>query len=76
MVEDACIVPHILYWVVKFDCHINVEYSASVSLFQYLFKYFFKGPDEVNWKVSRLDDATSQKAAHSTMSKRSPVDQI
>ncbi len=58
MQEDAFIVPHIPYWIMKFDGHINVEYSASVSLFQYLFKYFFKGPDEVNWKVSTLD-ATS-----------------
>ena len=55
MQEDTNIVPHIPYWIMKFDGHINVEYSASVSLFQYLFKYFFKGPDEVNWKVSTLD---------------------
>ncbi len=72
MAEDAYVVPHISYWIVKFDSHINVEFSALVSLFQYLFKYFFKGPDEVDWKISKVD----LQQPNSSKSKRPLIDQI
>jgi hypothetical protein len=50
--EDAFRVSHIPWLVLKYDCHINVEFSTSVQLFQYLFKYFFKPLDYASWKVA------------------------
>jgi hypothetical protein len=66
--DDSNIVLHVPYLILKYDCHINVEYSGSVSLFQYLYKYFYKGPDEANWAV-RMNRA-------STAGPRKPIDQI
>lgn len=51
--EDTNVVAHVPWLIFKYDCHINFEYSASVSLFQYLYKYFFKGPDEAQWSVRK-----------------------
>jgi hypothetical protein len=52
-IEDANVVCHVPFLILKNDCHINVEYSGSVTLFQYLYKYFYKGPDEANWTVQK-----------------------
>ncbi|KAJ6568199.1 hypothetical protein B0H10DRAFT_2238242 [Mycena sp. CBHHK59/15] len=63
--EDEFIVPHIPWLILKYDCHINVEYSMGVNLFQYLFKYFFKGFDETNWSVRKTPkEAPGPKAPH------------
>jgi hypothetical protein len=50
--EDEYIVSHVAWLILKYDCHINVEFSSGVALFQYLFKYFFKPLDQANWKIS------------------------
>jgi hypothetical protein len=50
--EDSLIVSHIASLILKYDCHINVEFSSGVHLFQYFFKYFFKPLDHANWTVS------------------------
>src|ERR1700753_2851737 len=41
---DLNIVSNIPFLTAKHDCHINVELSFAVSLFNYLYKYFYKGP--------------------------------
>jgi hypothetical protein len=61
---------NIPYFTAKYDCHINFEWSASVNLFQYLFKYFYKGPDETNWAVVRTTKPSTSEGRHQ------PVDQI
>ena len=52
--EDVNIALNIPYFTAKYDCHINFEWSASVNVFQYLFKYFYKGPDETNWAIRKV----------------------
>ena len=37
------VVPHCLPLLVKFLCHINFEVANAIHLFQYLFKYVYKG---------------------------------
>ncbi|KAJ6459426.1 hypothetical protein C8R47DRAFT_946286, partial [Mycena vitilis] len=45
------IVLHIPFLIQMFRTHINVELSSGVTLFNYLFKYFYKPPPEINWVV-------------------------
>ncbi len=37
------------------DGHANVKYAGSVELFEYLYKYLFKGPDKASYDVT-LDE--------------------
>lgn len=71
--EDANIVLHIAWMILKYDCHINVEYSVGVQLFQYLYKYFFKGHDEANWTVKKRSPQT---APTDPTSGHKPIDEI
>lgn len=71
--EDANIVLHIAWMILKYDCHINVEYSVGVQLFQYLYKYFFKGHDEANWTVK---ERSPQTAPTDPTSGHKPIDEI
>ncbi|KAJ7199550.1 hypothetical protein B0H12DRAFT_978547, partial [Mycena haematopus] len=59
--EDRWIVTHIPFLVQMFRTHINVELSSGVTLFNYLFKYFYKAPAEAKWAVA---------------DKRAPVDEV
>jgi hypothetical protein len=68
--EDCNIILNIPYLTAKYDCHINFKWSAFVNLFQYLFKYFYKGPDETNWAVRPTEKKPS------LTGKRQPIDQI
>ena len=42
-VDNRWVVPHNLYLVTKYDCHINVEICSSVKAVSYLYKYIYKG---------------------------------
>jgi hypothetical protein len=70
--DDESIVSHIPWLILKYDCHINVEYSTGVNLFQYLFKYFYKGPDELNWAIRK----TPRDPTGPSTLVRKPVDEI
>ena len=41
--QDRNIVPYCLPLLQKFECHMNMEIGGSSQLFQYLFKYIYKG---------------------------------
>ena len=71
--EDRLIVSHIAWLILKYDCHINVEFSTGVQLFQYLFKYFFKPLDSANWKVTIEHPAEN---IPRPLGGRKPIDQI
>lgn len=71
--EDSFIVSHIPWLILKYDCHINVEFSSGVQLFQYLFKYFFKPLDHANWKVSIEQPAPGNSRP---LGGRKPIDEI
>ena len=44
-VTNAHVAPYSPYLFMKYNCHINVEYCASVTSMKYIFKYEFKGND-------------------------------
>ncbi|KAI2503801.1 helicase [Fragilaria crotonensis] len=41
--DDQFIVPCVLKMIAKFKCHINTEVCSDVFIFEYLFKYIYKG---------------------------------
>ncbi len=49
--EDRWIVPHVPSLIDEFDCHIHFEVVFTVSIFMYLYKYMYKGPDFANVHV-------------------------
>jgi hypothetical protein len=50
-VNNSLVVPYNPYLIQKYDCHINVEICSSVMVVQYLFKYVYKGPDYLNFRI-------------------------
>lgn len=44
--DNAWIVPCNPYSLLKYRCHVNVEAYASAKSVKYLYKYFFKTPDQ------------------------------
>jgi hypothetical protein len=58
--------------ILKYDCHINIEFSTGIQLFQYLLQYFFKPVDQENWTVQSSELATGS----GTSQNRKPVDEV
>lgn len=50
---DQNVVPYNRQMLQDFDCHINVELAASVTLIMYLYKYLYKGFDYVDATLSK-----------------------
>ncbi|KAJ6609918.1 hypothetical protein B0H10DRAFT_1954218 [Mycena sp. CBHHK59/15] len=74
--QDQFIVSDIPWLILKYDCHINVEFSMGVNLFQYLFKYFFKAVDKANWKIVKQSLELYTMDTTRTVTGRKPVDEI
>jgi len=45
------VVPYNPYLLAKYDCHINVEISASVKAVKYIHKYVYKGHDRATVQI-------------------------
>ena len=43
--------------LIRWDGHANVKFAGSVNLFQYLYKYLFKGPDFVKYDIQDVGSA-------------------
>ena len=51
--EDRWVVPHIPELVNELDCHVFVDVVFTVSIFTYLYKYLYKGPDHTFFHIPR-----------------------
>lgn len=51
MVDNRWAVPYNAWLLRKYDCHINVEICSSITSVKYLYKYVYKGPDQVSFEV-------------------------
>ena len=47
-VDNRDVVPYNPYLTKKYDCHINVEYCASIVAVKYLYLYTYKGHDRAD----------------------------
>jgi len=50
------VVPYNPYLLAKYDCHINVEISASVKAVKYIHKYVYKGHDRATVQIGNVDE--------------------
>ncbi|XP_072087101.1 uncharacterized protein [Arachis hypogaea] len=55
--EMLTIVPYNATLLLKYGCHINVEYTCQTSAIKYLFKYVHKGNDRVTASFFRPHDS-------------------
>lgn len=51
--DDRWIASHIPELIDELDCHIHVDVVFTVSVFMYLYKYLFKGPDHTLFRINR-----------------------
>ena len=54
--EDRWIAPHIPELIDELQCHIFVDVVFTVSIFTYLYKYLYKGPDHTSFHIPRQQD--------------------
>ncbi|XP_026428946.1 uncharacterized protein LOC113324879 [Papaver somniferum] len=54
MADNRFVVPYNPWLLHKYDCHINVEVCSSVQSVKYLYKYVYKGPDRIFFRVQRV----------------------
>lgn len=55
LIDNTFIVPYNSKLLLKFGCHINVEYTCQTSSIKYLFKYVHKGNDRVTASLLNHD---------------------
>lgn len=55
-VDNQLVVPYNSYLTLKYNCHINVEFCASLNSVKYLFYYVQKGHDCATVKISTAHD--------------------
>lgn len=64
MVDNRWIVPHNPYLLARYNCHINVECSASFATLKYINKYIHKGHDRGTLEFSCRDEIKRYIDAH------------
>ena len=55
-VDNRWVVPYNFHLLKTFNCHINIEYCATITSIKYLFLYHFKGEDLVTIEAEKLRD--------------------
>ena len=56
VLNNSRLVPHNIFLLMKYRCHLNVEICNSINAVKYLYKYVYKGPDKVMYGVKSRDD--------------------
>lgn len=54
-VDNSMVTPYNPYLLQKYDCHINVEYCASVMSVKYIHKYIHKDHDKVKISLEKTN---------------------
>jgi PIF1-like helicase/Helitron helicase-like domain at N-terminus len=58
--DNSWVVPHNKYLLCKYNAHINVECSASITVVQYVFSYVYKGTKTSSASVKNSNDEIRQ----------------
>ena len=49
------VVPYNNFLLMKYKCHINIEYCASIQSIKYIFDYIHKGGDRACCKIKKTE---------------------
>ncbi|XP_026450614.1 uncharacterized protein LOC113350698 [Papaver somniferum] len=49
--DNRFVVPYNPWLLQKYDCHINVEVCSTIQSVKHLYKYVYKGPDCISFRV-------------------------
>ncbi|RWS19966.1 uncharacterized protein B4U80_00440, partial [Leptotrombidium deliense] len=52
-VDNSMVVPYNAYLLMKYDCHLNVEYCRSIMGIKYIHKYIHKGHDRARIQINQ-----------------------
>jgi hypothetical protein len=58
--DNSWVVPHNKFLLCKYNAHINVECSASVTVVKYMFSYVYKGTQTTSACITNKDDEIRQ----------------
>ena len=53
LVDNSMVVPYNSFLLLKYKCHINIEYCASVQSIKYIFDYIHIGGDKACCKIKK-----------------------
>ena len=53
--DNRSVVPYNLFFTTKYNCHINLEICNSIQAVKYLYKYVYKGSDQVSMQMQQSD---------------------
>ncbi|XP_074314477.1 uncharacterized protein LOC141649693 [Silene latifolia] len=68
-IDNRWVVPYNPFLLARFDCHLNVEVCSMIKAVKYLYKYVYKGHDQIsialtdNNNVEAIDEISSYQAA-------------
>ncbi|GJR58474.1 putative PIF1 DNA helicase/replication protein A1-like protein [Tanacetum coccineum] len=68
MLDNRFVVPHNIDLIVKYDCHINVEWCNQGTLVKYLFSYLNKGPDRATIVIEGQRNETNNSTTTTNIS--------
>lgn len=57
--EDGWVVPYMPSLLLYMNCHIHVDVCSTVTVFMYLYKYLFKGPDRTRFHLQTASDGST-----------------
>ncbi|RCN37618.1 hypothetical protein ANCCAN_16467 [Ancylostoma caninum] len=60
------VVPYNPYLLLKYRCHINVGACSSLQSFKYIFKYIFKGHDQILFEILQNKEVLNNKLYRDT----------
>ena len=64
IIPNCWVVPYNPALSRKFQCHINVEICSTIKAVRYLYKYIYKGPDEIEQAIDENIISKSIKFYH------------
>jgi hypothetical protein len=50
--DNRWVVPYNAYFLVKYDCHMCMEYCSNIKSIKYVHKYCYKGPDRATLRLN------------------------
>ncbi|KAL5582136.1 hypothetical protein UlMin_014578 [Ulmus minor] len=57
--DNRWVIPYNRYLLAKFDCHINVEICSTIKAIKYLYKYIYKGHDQIAFHINTDNDTNN-----------------